>query len=129
MEKVVHAVGKRKSACARIYMKPGQGIIRINEREFENYFTRPTLRMMVMQPLEITNNVGRWDVEVNVYGSGPSAQASAVKHGLSKALIEVDADLRPVLKRAGFLTRDSREVERKKYGQSGARKRYQYSKR
>ncbi len=129
MEKVFHAVGKRKTACARVYLTSGQGKITINEREFENYFPLPTLRMVVQQPLELTNNAGKWNINVNVFGSGPSAQASAVKHGISKALLEINPDLRPALKQAGFLTRDSREVERKKYGQSGARKRYQYSKR
>ncbi|MGE4231947.1 MAG: 30S ribosomal protein S9 [Bacteriovoracia bacterium] len=128
-EQVLHAVGKRKAAVARVYMKPGQGKITVNERGFEEYFSRPTSRMVVMQPLELTGQAGRWDINVNVYGSGASAQASATKHGISKALLLVDAALRPALKRAGFLTRDSRVVERKKYGQSGARKRYQYSKR
>ena len=127
--KVFHAVGKRKTACARVYMTPGDGQITVNERGFENYFTRPTSRMVVMQPLELTGNVGKWDISVNVYGSGPAAQADATKHGISKALLDVDPALRAVLKKAGFLTRDSREVERKKYGQSGARKRYQFSKR
>ncbi len=127
--KVFHAVGKRKTACARVYMTPGDGKIEINERGFEEYFTRPTSRMVVMQPLEMTGNVGKWNITVNVYGSGPSAQASATRHGISKALLDIDVAMRGVLKKAGFLTRDSREVERKKYGQSGARKRFQFSKR
>lgn len=127
--KVFHAVGKRKTACARVYMTAGEGRITVNERDFEGYFSRPTSRMVVMQPLELTGNVGKWDITVNVHGSGPAAQADATKHGISKALLDIDAALRGVLKKAGFLTRDSREVERKKYGLSGARKRYQYSKR
>lgn len=129
MEQAIHKVGKRKTAVARVYLKPGRGIIRVNDKEFESYFPRQILRMVVLQPFEVTNHVGRWDVRATVYGSGISSQASAVKHGISKALVEADPALRPVLKKAGFLTRDAREVERKKYGQSGARKRYQYSKR
>lgn len=128
-EKVFHAVGKRKSAVARVYMTAGEGKITVNERTFEDYFVRPTSRMVVMQPLELTGNVGKWDISINVYGSGAAAQADATKHGISRALLEVDAAFRPALKKAGFLTRDAREVERKKYGQSGARKRYQFSKR
>ena len=127
--KVFHAVGKRKTACARVYMTPGEGRITVNEREFENYFGRPTSRMVVMQPLELTGNVGKWDITVNVYGSGPAAQADATRHGISKALLDIDVAMRAVLKKAGFLTRDSRKVERKKYGQAGARKRFQFSKR
>lgn len=127
--KVFHAVGKRKTAVARVYLKGGEGRILVNDREFEAYFSRPTSRMVVMQPLELTGNAGKWDISVNVFGSGPAAQADATRHGISKALLEVDAALRPALKKAGFLTRDSRKVERKKYGQSGARKRYQFSKR
>lgn len=128
-EKVFHATGKRKTAVARVYLSAGEGKITVNERGFEAYFTRPTSRMVVMQPLELTGNVGKWDIQVNVYGSGPAAQADATRHGISRALLDVDSNLRPALKKAGFLTRDSRKVERKKYGQSGARKRYQFSKR
>lgn len=128
-ENVFHAVGKRKTAVARVWLKSGEGKILVNERGFEEYFTRPTSRMVVMQPFELTGNAGKWDVIVNVQGSGPAAQADATKHGISRALLKVDAALRPALKRAGFLTRDPREVERKKYGQSGARKRFQFSKR
>lgn len=132
MEKQVHRVGKRKTATARVYLRPRAtetGTIRVNGRSFENYFPRPTSRMLIMQPFELTQTVGRWDVYVNVNGGGPSGQAGAVKHGVTRALLEVDAAYRPVLKKAGHITRDSREVERKKYGMSGARKRYQYSKR
>ncbi|MEW6056496.1 MAG: 30S ribosomal protein S9 [Bdellovibrionota bacterium] len=128
-EKVFHAVGKRKTAVARVYMARGEGLITVNERGFEDYFGRPTSRMVVMQPLELTGNTGRWNINVNVYGSGPAAQADATRHGISRALLEIDPALRPALKKAGFLTRDPREVERKKYGQAGARKRFQFSKR
>jgi small subunit ribosomal protein S9 len=127
--KVFHAVGKRKTAVARVYMTTGDGKITVNDREFEEYFSRPTSRLVVQQPLELTGNSGKWNINVNVFGSGPAAQAGAVRHGISKALLEIDAATRGSLKKAGFLTRDSREVERKKYGQSGARKRYQFSKR
>ena len=127
--KVFHAVGKRKTACARVYMTPGDGKITVNERGFEEYFGRATSRMVVMQPLELTGNTGKWNIVVNVIGSGPAAQASATRHGISRALLDIDAANRPVLKKAGLLTRDPREVERKKYGQAGARKRFQFSKR
>lgn len=126
---VFQATGKRKTAVARVYMQAGEGKIVVNDRQFEEYFARPTSRMVVMQPLELTGNAGKWDITVNVYGSGPAAQADATKHGISRALLLIDGALRPSLKKAGFLTRDPREVERKKYGQSGARKRYQFSKR
>lgn len=132
MEKQIHRVGKRKSAIARVYLRQRTGetgVIRINGREFEEYFTRPTSRMIIMQPLELTSTVGQFDIYVNVRGGGVTGQAGAVKHGISRALLNVDAANRPVLKKAGHITRDAREVERKKYGLSGARKRYQYSKR
>ena len=128
-EKVFHAVGKRKTSIARVYMTSGEGKIEVNERGFEDYFCRPTSRLVVMQPLELTSNVGKWAISINVKGSGAAAQAGAVRHGISRALLEIDPTCRPVLKKAGLLTRDSRQVERKKYGQSGARKRYQFSKR
>lgn len=132
MEKQIHRVGKRKNSIARVFLRErvGEvGSIRINDRSFENYFTRPTARMLIMQPLELTSTVGRFDIQVNVQGGGISGQAGAVKHGISRALLNVDATFRPVLKKAGHLTRDAREVERKKYGLAGARRRYQYSKR
>lgn len=132
MEKQFHQIGKRKEAVARVYLRPRageEGTIRVNNRAFEDFFPRPTSRMMIMQPLELTDTVGRFDIYVNVRGGGSSGQAGAVKHGISRALLEVDPDLRPVLKKAGFLTRDAREVERKKYGLAGARRRFQYSKR
>ncbi len=132
MDKQIHRVGKRKEAIARVYVRPrvGEtGVIRINERAFEEYFPRPTARMLIMQPLELTETTGRFDIHVNVIGGGLSGQAGAVKHGISRALLEVDPTYRAVLKKAGHLTRDAREVERKKYGLAGARRRFQYSKR
>lgn len=128
----LHQVGKRKSSVARVYVRPRageNGVIRVNDRSFEDYFPRPTARMMIMQPLELTSTVGRYDIYVNVKGGGLSGQAGAVKHGIARALLKVDATYRPILKKAGHLTRDAREVERKKYGLAGARRRYQYSKR
>ncbi len=132
MEKQIHRVGKRKEAVARVYLRArgGEvGSIRVNGRAFEDYFPRPTSRMLILQPLELTQNVGKYDIVINVRGGGLSGQAGAVKHGITRALLNVDASFRPVLKKAGHVTRDAREVERKKYGLSGARKRYQYSKR
>lgn len=127
-----HAVGKRKNAVARVYLRPrsgSEGKIVVNSRGFEEYFPRLTSRLLIMQPLETTETVGQYDILVNVYGGGPSGQAGAVRHGIARALLKVDADNRPPLKKAGHLTRDAREVERKKYGLAGARRRYQYSKR
>ena len=132
MEKQQHEVGKRKNAIARVYLRPRAGevgTIRVNGRSFEDYFPRPASRLIIMQVLELTNTVGRFDISVNVKGGGLSGQAGAVKHGITKALLDVDPAFRPVLKKAGHITRDSREVERKKYGLAGARRRYQYSKR
>jgi small subunit ribosomal protein S9 len=132
MEKQIHRVGKRKSAIARVYVRPRAGevgTIRVNGRAFENYFPRPTSRMLIMQPLELTQQVGKFDIIVNVCGGGLSGQAGAVKHGISRALLNVDTGFRPVLKKAGHITRDAREVERKKYGLAGARRRFQFSKR
>ena len=123
------ATGKRKRAIAQIRMKPGSGKINVNKLDIEQYFGRATSKMIIRQPLELTNTVGRFDIFVNVKGGGASGQAGAIKHGISRALIEADPDLRKVLKRAGFLTRDDRVVERKKYGRKKARKRFQYSKR
>ena len=124
-----YATGKRKSAIARVYMKAGSGNIVVNKRNYEEYFTRPSLKMVIRQPFEITGKKDQFDLYVNVSGGGVAGQAGAVKHGISKALLEYDAELRSVLKKAGFLTRDARVVERKKYGQPGARKRFQFSKR
>jgi small subunit ribosomal protein S9 len=124
-----YATGKRKSAIARVYMKSGSGNILVNKRSYEEYFTRPSLKMIIKQPFEITGKDGQFDLYVNVSGGGVAGQAGAVKHGISKALLEYDAQLRTILKKAGFLTRDARVKERKKYGQPGARKRFQFSKR
>ena len=132
MEKQTHEVGKRKNAIARVYLRPRAGevgVIRVNGRSFEDYFPRPASRLIIMQVLEMTSTVGRFDISINVKGGGLSGQAGAVKHGITKALLDVDSSFRPALKKAGHITRDSREVERKKYGLAGARRRYQYSKR
>ncbi len=124
-----YATGKRKSAIARVYMKAGSGNIIVNKRNYEEYFARPSLNMIVKQPFDITGKKDQFDLYVNVSGGGVAGQAGAVKHGISKALLEYDPELRSVLKKAGFLTRDARVKERKKYGQPGARKRFQFSKR
>jgi small subunit ribosomal protein S9 len=125
----VYATGKRKTAIARVYMRSGSGRININGREFENYFPVLALRAVAVQPLVLTGKRQAVDVEVNVSGGGPAAQAESVKYGLAKALQAENPELRTVLKRAGFLTRDARIKERKKYGRPGARKRFQFSKR
>jgi small subunit ribosomal protein S9 len=125
----IHAVGKRKNAIARIYLRPGTGKIVVNSREFEDYFPVEISRMIIRQPLELVNVGSDIDIFVNVLGGGIFGQAGAIKQGLSKALLQINPDFRPVLKKAGFLTRDARIKERKKYGQKGARARYQYSKR
>jgi len=125
----IHSVGKRKSAIARVWMKPGTGNVLVNRRPLDEYFGRETMKMVVKQPLELTGVLGRYDFLVNVRGGGVSGQAGAIKHGISRALIQSDPGLRPVLQKAGFLVRDSRVKERKKYGQPGARARFQYSKR
>jgi small subunit ribosomal protein S9 len=124
-----YATGKRKDAVARVWIKPGSGKIEVNGKPFEAYFARPVLRMILQQPLGITERVGQYDLLVNVTGGGLSGQAGAVRHGLSKALTYYEPDLRPILKKEGFLTRDSRVVERKKYGKKKARRSFQFSKR
>jgi small subunit ribosomal protein S9 len=121
--------GRRKSAVARVRLSSGSGKIVVNGRPFENYFMTETLRGVVTQPLQVTQTAARFDVQVNVAGGGPAGQAGAVRHGIARALIAADATLRPSLKADGLLTRDPRMKERKKYGQPGARKRFQYSKR
>jgi small subunit ribosomal protein S9 len=123
------ATGKRKTAVAQVRLLPGEGRITVNRRQLDDYFGRETSRMIVNQPFDVAEIQGRYDVSVNVKGGGVAAQASAIRHGIARALLEVDAGHRPSLKKAGFLTRDSREVERKKYGRHKARKRPQYSKR
>ena len=124
-----YATGKRKDAVARVWIKPGAGKIVVNTREVETYFARPVLRMLIQQPLVATNRSGQYDVVCTVSGGGLSGQAGAVRHGLSKALMNYEPDLRGALKRGGFLTRDPRVVERKKYGRAKARRSFQFSKR
>ena len=128
-EQKIYATGKRKTSIARVWMKPGTGEITINKRTIDEYFGRPTSKMVVRQPLELTENIGKFDVTVNVSGGGPSGQAGAIKHGITKALLEVNPELRAALKKAGFITRDSRIKERKKYGKRAARRSFQFSKR
>ena len=124
-----YATGKRKNAVARVWLKPGKGTITVNTRTVEVFFARPVLRMLIQQPLVAANRTGQYDVVCSVSGGGLSGQAGAVRHGLSKALTYFEPDLRSVLKRGGFLTRDSRVVERKKYGRAKARRSFQFSKR
>jgi small subunit ribosomal protein S9 len=124
-----YGTGRRKEATARVWVRPGTGRITINKRPIDTYFGRETLKMIVRQPFEVIEAIGKWDVDVNVSGGGLSGQAGAIRHGITRALIKANASLRPPLKRAGFVTRDSRAVERKKYGRPGARRRFQFSKR
>jgi small subunit ribosomal protein S9 len=124
-----YATGRRKTSVARVWIRPGAGRIVVNRRAFEDYFPRETLRMIIAQPLQVTNTFGQFDVLVTVGGGGPSGQAGAVRHGISRALALFDDKLRLPLKKAGLLTRDPRMRERKKYGQPGARQKFQYSKR
>jgi small subunit ribosomal protein S9 len=128
-EQKFYATGKRKTSIARVWLKPGNGQILVNQRSIDDYFGRETSKMVVRQPLELTGNNGKFDIMVNVSGGGPSGQAGAIKHGITKALLAVDIDLRAVLKKAGFITRDSRVKERKKYGRRAARRSFQFSKR
>jgi small subunit ribosomal protein S9 len=128
-EKLHYATGKRKNAIARTWIKPGAGDIMVNGRPADEYFTVSTARTILRQPLALTDNLDAFDIKVNVHGGGISGQAGAVRHGITKALILFDPDLRPALKKAGFVKRDPREKERKKYGQKGARARFQFSKR
>ena len=124
-----YATGKRKNAVARVWIKPGSGKIEINTRTIEVYFARPVLRMLIQQPFQIANRAGQYDVVCTVSGGGLSGQAGALRHGISKALTFFEPDLRGVLKKGGFMTRDSRVVERKKYGRKKARRSFQFSKR
>ena len=128
-ENVFYATGKRKTAIARVRMLPGEGNLKINNRTLNDYFERETSKMIIRQPLVLTETSGKYDIYVNVKGGGTTSQAGAIKHGISKALLEVNADFRRILKKAGFLTRDSRVKERKKYGQRKARAKFQFSKR
>ena len=124
-----YATGKRKTSVARVWISPGTGNIVVNKQAVDEYFGRETSKMIIRQPFELTDNLGKFDVWVNVCGGGPSGQAGAIKHGITKALLEADGGLRAVLKKAGFITRDSRIKERKKYGRRGARRSFQFSKR
>lgn len=124
-----YATGKRKDAVARVWVKPGSGKITVNDKEFDKYFARPVLQMVLNQPIVAANRVGQFDIVATVAGGGLSGQAGAVRHGISKALTYYEPGLRTVLKKGGFLTRDSRVVERKKYGKAKARRSFQFSKR
>ena len=129
VSKATYATGRRKHAIARVWLQPGSGKIAINDRSLEQYFGRETSRMVFRQALELTETSGQFDVFVNVRGGGLSGQADAIRHGISRSLIKIDPAHRPALKKAGYLTRDARQKERKKYGQRGARARFQFSKR
>ena len=124
-----YGTGRRKTSTARVYLRPGDGEVKINHRAFEVYFPNETLRMIIRQPLQLTETVTKFNILINVNGGGPAGQAGAIRHGITRALMEYNADLRPALKQAGLVTRDPRIKERKKYGQKGARKRFQFSKR
>ncbi|CAN5346165.1 30S ribosomal protein S9 [soil metagenome] len=124
-----YGTGRRKTSTARVYLRPGTGEIQINRKPFDQYFPNQALRMVIRQPLQLTETANKFDILINVAGGGPAGQAGAVRHGITRALMEFNADLRPTLKGAGLVTRDPRIKERKKYGQKGARKRFQFSKR
>ncbi|MFO0724515.1 MAG: 30S ribosomal protein S9 [Myxococcota bacterium] len=124
-----YATGRRKEAVARVWLRPGTGKITINRRTIESYFGRETLKMIMRQPFELTESGSKWDVLINVCGGGLAGQAGAIRHGITRALMKANPGLRPALKKAGYVTRDARAVERKKYGRPGARKRFQFSKR
>ena len=124
-----YGTGRRKTSTARVYLRPGSGDVQVNKKAFEQYFPNETLRMIIRQPLQLTETTNKFDIYVNVAGGGPAGQAGAIRHGITRALMEFNADLRRALKSAGLVTRDPRIKERKKYGQKGARKRFQFSKR
>ncbi|HSI05687.1 MAG TPA: 30S ribosomal protein S9 [Myxococcota bacterium] len=124
-----YGTGRRKESTARVWLKNGDGTITINKRPMDDYFGRETLKMILQQPLDITEQRGKLDININVKGGGLSGQAGAIRHGITRALMEMNPELRGTLKKAGFVTRDPRAVERKKYGRPGARKRFQFSKR
>ena len=124
-----YGTGRRKTATARVYLRAGDGAVKINRKPFEQYFPNETLRMIIRQPLQLTETTGKFDLLINVKGGGSAGQAGAIRHGITRALMEYNSDLRPALKQAGLVTRDPRIKERKKYGQKGARKRFQFSKR
>lgn len=124
-----YGTGRRKTSTARVYLRPGAGEVQVNRKPFDRYFPNETLRMIIRQPLQLTETANKFDLVINVAGGGPAGQAGAIRHGITRALLEYNADLRPTLKHAGLVTRDPRIKERKKYGQKGARKRFQFSKR
>jgi small subunit ribosomal protein S9 len=124
-----YGTGRRKTSTARVYLRPGTGEIKVNRKTFDEYFPNQALRMVIRQPLTLTDTASKFDIFVNVAGGGPAGQAGAVRHGITRALMVFNSDLRPALKDAGLVTRDPRAKERKKYGQKGARKRFQFSKR
>lgn len=124
-----YGTGRRKTSTARVYLRPGSGEIKVNRRAFDEYFPNEALRMIIRQPLSLTDTVQKFDILVNVDGGGTAGQAGAVRHGITRALLEFNSDLRTALKKAGLVTRDPRKKERKKYGQKGARARFQFSKR
>ncbi|HEY0082794.1 MAG TPA: 30S ribosomal protein S9 [Pyrinomonadaceae bacterium] len=124
-----YGTGRRKTSTARVYLRPGTGEIQVNKKNFDQYFPNQALRMVIRQPLQLTETTGKFDILVNVDGGGPAGQAGAIRHGITRALMVFNAELRPTLKQAGLVTRDPRIKERKKYGQKGARKRFQFSKR
>ncbi len=128
-ENQYYGTGRRKTSTARVYLRPGAGEVKINRKTFEEYFPNQALRMVIRQPLQLTETVNKFDILVNVAGGGPAGQAGAIRHGITRALMEFNSDLRSTLKQAGLVTRDPRIKERKKYGQKGARKRFQFSKR
>jgi small subunit ribosomal protein S9 len=129
VQETYYGTGRRKTSVARVWIKPGTGKYAVNGRSLEDFFKRSTLRMIIAQPFDITSTNGKFDVYANIRGGGNSGQAGAMRHGIARALLDYDINLRITLKKAGFLTRDPREVERKKYGQRGARARFQFSKR
>jgi len=129
LEKFFYATGRRKTSSARVYLKPGKGTFTVNRQPYDQYIQRKTGQMIVLQPFEVTNSLGKFDIKAVVVGGGESSQAGALRHGIARALIAFDPEMRGILKKAGYLTRDDRMKERKKYGQRAARARYQYSKR
>ena len=129
MADIHYGTGRRKTSTARVYLRNGSGEFLINRKPFDQYFPNETLRMIIRQPLQLTETASKFDILINVRGGGPAGQAGAIRHGITRALLQFNADLRPALKQAGLVTRDPRIKERKKYGQKGARKRFQFSKR
>ena len=128
-EKVYYATGKRKTSIARVWMRAGDGKIKVNEQDLNHYFKLGTAKMIIFQPLELTGTLGQFDIDITVEGGGHKGQAGAIRHGITRGLLAVKSEFRESLKKAGFITRDPRKKERKKYGQKGARKRFQFSKR